>query len=74
MDIPHHFRSKTAPVAHPDAVITFATMRITVLTERLLRLEYAADGQFEDRTSQVGGIANNLCRRIAPIKTAISLN
>lgn len=53
MDIPHYFRPKTAPVAHPDAVITFATMRITVLTERLLRLEYAADGQFEDRASQV---------------------
>lgn len=39
------------PVADPRAVVRGETYRITVLTDGLLRLEYAADGQFEDRAS-----------------------
>ncbi|MGZ4625444.1 MAG: TIM-barrel domain-containing protein [Kineosporiaceae bacterium] len=39
------------PVADPRAVVQGDTYRITVLTDGLLRLEYAADGRFEDRAS-----------------------
>ena len=39
------------PVAHPEAVISGAGYRITVLTDGLLRLEWSDDGAFEDRAS-----------------------
>ena len=39
------------PLADPRAVLRGATYRITVLTDGLLRLEYADDGVFEDRAS-----------------------
>lgn len=40
------------PVANPGAVILGPRYRITVLTPRLLRLEYSEDGTFEDRRTQ----------------------
>jgi alpha-glucosidase (family GH31 glycosyl hydrolase)/putative sterol carrier protein len=40
------------PVADPEAVVTGAQVRFTVLTSRLLRLEYSPTGEFEDRPSQ----------------------
>jgi hypothetical protein len=40
------------PVAEPTAVIQRQTARFTLLTSRLIRLEYAPDGRFEDRPSQ----------------------
>ncbi|MFB6189632.1 MAG: TIM-barrel domain-containing protein [Halapricum sp.] len=40
------------PVADEAATVTTDHCRITVLTSRLLRLEYAPDGEFEDRPSQ----------------------
>ena len=46
-----HLRLTTSPVAHADAVVQGDTWRITVLTEGLVRLEWAADGAFEDRAS-----------------------
>ncbi|MCY1138080.1 hypothetical protein OWR29_08735 [Actinoplanes sp. Pm04-4] len=39
------------PVADPAAVVRGERYRITVLTEGLVRLEYAEDGVFEDRAS-----------------------
>lgn len=41
------------PTAHPGSIITGPDdkYRLTVLTTGLLRLEYAPDGQFEDRAS-----------------------
>ncbi len=39
------------PVARPAATVTRNHVRVTVLTPRLLRLEYAADGAFEDRAT-----------------------
>ncbi|RKS80508.1 alpha-glucosidase (family GH31 glycosyl hydrolase) [Motilibacter peucedani] len=45
------FQLDTSPVAHPDAVLQGDTWRITVLAEGLVRLEWAADGRFEDRAS-----------------------
>ena len=43
----------TCPKAEPSAAVTGANYRITVLTERLLRLEYCDEGCFEDRATQV---------------------
>jgi alpha-glucosidase (family GH31 glycosyl hydrolase) len=46
-------RSKfpTRPVPNPRAVVTGDKYRFTVLTDGLLRYEWAPDGQFEDRAS-----------------------
>ncbi len=41
------------PVADPKAVVTLGHARFTVLTPRLIRLEWAADGKFEDHASFV---------------------
>ena len=45
------YRLPSHPVADPRAVVRGDTFRITVLTDGLLRLEHAADGDFEDRAS-----------------------
>eukprot|EP00966_Prymnesium_polylepis_P219618 5080567-Prymnesium_polylepis.1 len=37
------------PQASAAAVVTSGHARFTVLTPRLLRIEYSADGKFEDR-------------------------
>jgi alpha-glucosidase (family GH31 glycosyl hydrolase) len=39
-------------VANLDAVVTAKNVRFTVLTDRLIRLEYSTDNYFEDRPSQ----------------------
>jgi len=39
------------PVASPDAVVKFENARFTILTDRLIRMEWAEDGVFEDRAS-----------------------
>ena len=39
------------PVANPAAVVVVGNARFTVLTPRLIRMEWAADGVFEDRAS-----------------------
>ncbi len=41
------------PVADPAAVVVVGHARFTVLTSQLVRLEWAEDGQFEDRPSLV---------------------
>ncbi|HEX4311188.1 MAG TPA: TIM-barrel domain-containing protein [Acidobacteriaceae bacterium] len=41
------------PVADPGATIVFRHARFTVLTPQLIRMEWAADGKFEDRPSLV---------------------
>jgi hypothetical protein len=40
------------PVASPEAIITSNNVRFTVLTSRLIRLEFNREGIFEDRPSQ----------------------
>jgi len=42
-------RFRGQPVAHPDAVVTHGNARFTVLTPRLLRLEWSETGVFENR-------------------------
>ena len=40
------------PLALAENVVSKDNYRITVLTERLVRLEYSPDGVFEDRATQ----------------------
>jgi hypothetical protein len=56
------FREKTmplpptpsfSPLASPDAMVTAKNVRFTVLTDRLIRLEYSRNNDFEDRPSQI---------------------
>jgi hypothetical protein len=39
------------PVAHPGSVVIHGDARFTMLTSRLLRLEWSETGEFEDRSS-----------------------
>ena len=41
------------PVANPNAMVSAQHVRFTVLTDRIIRIEYAKDNVFEDRPSQV---------------------
>ena len=41
------------PIADPKAVVTVGHARFTVLTPQLIRMEWAADGKFEDHPSFV---------------------
>ena len=41
------------PVADPRAVVILGNARFTVLTPELIRMEWAADGKFEDHASFV---------------------
>jgi alpha-glucosidase len=43
----------TDPVADPQAVVVVGKARFTVLTPELIRMEWAADGKFEDHASFV---------------------
>lgn len=51
MSKPARYQFKTRPVAHPDAIVAGDKYRFTILTDGLLRFEWAADGRFEDRAS-----------------------
>lgn len=41
----------TKPLANPKAIVSGPNYRFTILTDRLVRYEWAEDGQFEDRAS-----------------------
>ncbi len=41
------------PVADPKAVVTIGNARFTILTPQLIRIEWSADGKFEDHASLV---------------------
>ncbi len=41
------------PVANPKAVVIFGNARFTVLTPSMIRMEWAADGKFEDHATFV---------------------
>jgi alpha-glucosidase (family GH31 glycosyl hydrolase) len=51
MTKPARYDFKTRHVAHPDAIVAGDKYRFTVLTDGLLRFEWAEDGKFEDRAS-----------------------
>src|SRR5262245_33693177 len=41
------------PIARAKAIMTAPNVRFTVLTDRIIRIEYNKDNVFEDRPSQV---------------------
>lgn len=47
-----HFRVRTAPMPNPANVIRGENYRITVLTDRLIRLEFSENGRFCDEATQ----------------------
>ncbi|HSH02798.1 MAG TPA: TIM-barrel domain-containing protein [Anaerolineae bacterium] len=50
--IPAQFHLDQTPIPHPDAIVTTTGARFTILTSRLIRLEFDPDEHFEDRASQ----------------------
>jgi hypothetical protein len=52
-DLPQHLIIATSPVAPAANQVVGDHYRITVLTSRLLRLEYSPTGRFEDRATQL---------------------
>ncbi|RPJ51969.1 MAG: alpha-xylosidase, partial [Chloroflexi bacterium] len=50
--IPEHFKIKLDPLPNPSAVVQTGQARFTVLTPRLVRMEWSPVGAFEDRASQ----------------------
>jgi alpha-glucosidase (family GH31 glycosyl hydrolase) len=50
--IPKHFQLPLQPQAEPGAIIEAGRARFTMLTSRLIRLEYSPSGEFEDYASQ----------------------
>ena len=51
MSRPARYDFPTSPVAAPGAIVAGDKYRFTVLTDGLLRFEWAEDGKFEDRAS-----------------------
>ncbi len=47
------YQYRTTPVADPQAIVAGETYRFTVLTPKLIRIEYNENGIFEDRATQV---------------------
>lgn len=45
------YKFETTPKANPKAIVQGPNYRFTVLTDRLIRYEWAEDGKFEDRAS-----------------------
>ncbi len=50
--IPSHFQLDFQPVAEPKATLVTGSARFTILTSRLIRLEYDKNGRFQDNPSQ----------------------
>jgi hypothetical protein len=50
--IPSHFRLQFQPKANVAAVVTAGQARFSLLTSRLIRMEYDLHGRFQDRPSQ----------------------
>lgn len=48
-----HATEDAVPQAAPDAMVTWGHARFTVLTSRLIRMEWSADSKFEDRATLV---------------------
>lgn len=47
------FSQEYNPHPHPDAVVVEGDVRFTILTPRVVRMEWSADGDFEDHASLV---------------------
>ncbi len=51
--IPNQFQITTAPLAEVEAIVKTKDARFTILTSRMIRMEYDQNGDFEDRASQI---------------------
>jgi hypothetical protein len=53
MGISHVSATETeyAPQANPEAIVTSGKARFTVLTPRMIRIQYSSSSQFEDRAT-----------------------
>jgi alpha-glucosidase (family GH31 glycosyl hydrolase) len=51
--VPNSFPGSYDPIADPRAVVIIGSARFSILTPQLIRMEWAADGEFEDRASLV---------------------
>lgn len=51
--LPEHFKIPFEPSANKGSIISGKNVRFTVLTPRLIRIEYSSSNSFEDRASQV---------------------
>ena len=51
--LPPHLRPRTTPTTDPAAVVTGPSYRISMLTTRLVRLEWSPSGEFTDAATQV---------------------
>lgn len=51
--LPPHLRPSTTPATDPAAVVQGSNYRISVLTPRLVRLEWSPTGEFTDAATQV---------------------
>ena len=58
-----YFKFDCAPNANPEAIVKGDKYRFTILTSKLIRLEWADNGKFEDRPTQTVWF-----RKLAPIK------
>ncbi len=50
--IPSQFQLDFQSMANPDAILTARSARFTILTSRLIRLEYEENGRFQNNPSQ----------------------
>jgi len=48
-----HFHIDDKPVAKKESIIVFGKARFTILTDKVIRIEYDPKGEFDDRASQV---------------------
>lgn len=71
--IPAHFLLNTKPVANPQSVVIEGGARFTVLTPRLLRMEWSPVGKFEDRASQPFWFRDQPAPKYSVKKTATRL-
>ncbi len=51
--ISEKYKYNTTPSTNPECMVVGDKYRFSVLTERLIRIEYNKDGKFEDRATQI---------------------
>jgi hypothetical protein len=62
--IPGHFKLTFESTANLEAVVQTEYARFTVLTPRLIRMEWSPQGTFEDRASQAFWTARSPCQNL----------
>ncbi len=72
--IPAHFQLDYRPKANPASIVNFQMARFTILTSRLIRLEYDPSGKFEDRASQAFWYREQLTPKFTQIITGGALS